>query len=268
MPLNLSPTQAEFNARGDGRFNKPFAEQLEFFRKKLNLSTEHYDDILAAAHDSAFVVAGAAKADLLDDLRKAVDQSIAEGKSIGWFRKEFDHIIEKRGWKGWTGSDTDAGYDWRTRVIYRTNIASSYAAGRWEQLNHPDLLKRRPYWKYIHNDSVTTPRPLHVSWSGIVLRYDDPWWETHFPPNGWGCRCRVTAVRGKEYKGESAPDNGNYTHEDRDGIEHNIPKGIDYGWDYAPGASSSTAQNDFVADKAGKLPGPLADDFSEEVEDS
>ena len=236
MPLNLSPTQLAFNARGDGTFNKPFQEQLDFFRQKLNLPTEHYDDILKSAHDRAFVVAGAAKADLLADLRTAVDQAIADGKSIQWFRKAFSTIVQKHGWEGWTGSDTKEGRDWRTRVIYKTNLSASYAAGRWQQLNDPDLLKSRPYWKYIHNDMVAHPRPLHQSWSGMVLKHDDPWWQTHFPPNGWGCRCRVTAVRASEYEGAEAPDEGVYVKEDRNGRRHVLPKGVDYGWNYAPGA--------------------------------
>jgi hypothetical protein len=235
MPLILSPTQIAFNARGDGKFNKPFQEQLAFFQQKLNLPTEHYDDILKSAHDRAFIVAGATKADLLTDLRNAVDKSIAEGKSIQWFRKEFAGIVQRHGWAGWTGSDTQAGRDWRTRVIYRTNLSASYAAGRWQQLNDPNLLKSRPYWKYVHNDTVAHPRPLHQSWSGLVLKHDDPWWQTHFPPNGWGCRCRVMAVGAHEYEGAKAPDEGVYVKVDRYGDRHVIPKGIDYGWDYAPG---------------------------------
>ena len=210
MGLKLSPTQVAFNARGDGKFNKPFAEQADFFRQKLNLPTERWDDIRNEAHDRAFVVAGAAKADLLNDLRSAVDSAIAEGKSIQWFRKEFDNIVAKNGWQGWTGEGTKAGRDWRTRVIYQTNLSASYAAGRYRQLTDPDLLKSRPFWKYVHNDTVRNPRPLHQSWSGTVLRYDDPFWETHFPPNGWGCRCRITAMRESEYKGHPPPDDGTY----------------------------------------------------------
>lgn len=266
MPLNLSPTQVAFNARGDGKFNKPFAEQADFFRQKLNLPTERYDDILKEAHDRAFVVAGAMKADLLDDLRQAVDRSIAEGKSIQWFRVEFAGIVQKHGWEGWTGSDTKAGRDWRTRVIYRTNLSASYAAGRWQQLNHPDLLKSRPYWKYIHNDTVRHPRPLHQSWSGTVLRYDDPFWQTHFPPNGWGCRCRITAVSESEYKGHPAPDDGTYIYKSKDGTEHVLPKGVDYGWDYAPGESVSQTLKPFVEAKFEALPKPIAKAFVQEAD--
>ncbi len=249
MSLNLSPTQLAFNARGDGSFNKPFQAQVAFFRSKLNLPTQHYDDILKSAHDRAFMVAGAMKADLLDDLRKAVDQAIEQGQSIGWFRQQFDSIVQKHGWEGWTGSDNAAGRAWRTRVIYQTNLSTSYAAGRWAQLHDPDLLSVRPYWKYVHSDAVSHPRPLHVSWHGLVLRYDDPWWQTHFPPNGWGCHCRIVPVKASEFKGDKAPIDGTYTKVDRFGQRHEIPKGIDYGFDYAPGSRQEVSLRTLVQEK-------------------
>lgn len=266
MPSKLTPTQAAFNARGDGKFHKPFTQQVDFFRQKLNLPTERYDDILKSAHDRAFVVAGAMKADLLNDLRQAVDGAIAEGQSIQWFRQQFADIVRKHGWEGWTGSDTKEGRDWRTRVIYQTNLSASYAAGRWQQLNDPDLLQLRPYWKYVHNDTVRHPRPLHQSWSGMVLRHDDPFWQTHFPPNGWGCRCRITAVGAREYKGHPPPDDGTYIYRSKDGVDHVLPKGIDYGWDYAPGASLDQSLKPFVENKAATLPKPLADAFTGDIE--
>lgn len=265
MPLILSPTQLAFNARGDGKFNKPFDEQLAFFRQKENLPTQYWDDILGAAHDRAFIVAGAAKADLLADFRGAVEKAIGEGKSIQAFRKEFDSIVEKHGWQGWTGSDTQAGRDWRTRVIYDTNMRTSYAAGRYAQLTDPDLLKNRPYWKYIHSDLVAHPRELHQSWNGAVLRYDDPWWRTHYPPNGFGCRCRVKAVTADEYHGHPAPDDGSYTKTVR-GESHILPKGVDYGWDYAPGASINVQTGNFIANKVASLPAELGGAFVADVD--
>lgn len=114
---------------------------------------------------------------------------------------------------------------------------TSTSIGRWAQLNDPDLLKLRPYWKYVHSDTVQHPRPLHLAWGNkpVVLPPDDPWWRTHFPPNGWGCRCRIVAVGAEEYRGAPAPDDGTWSKTDRYGVTHEIPKGIDYGWDHAPG---------------------------------
>lgn len=265
MPLKLSPTQVAFNTRGDGKFNKPFQEQLDFFRDKLNLPTERYDDVQKAAHDRAFMVAGAAKADLVSDLRGAVDKAIANGESIGKFRKRFDEIVQRNGWEGWTGSGSKKGRDWRTRVIYQTNLSTSYAAGRHKQLNDPDLASVRPYWQYIHNDTVQHPRPLHVSWSGLVLHKDDPWWQTHYPPNGWGCRCRVKAVRKSEFKSAKAPNDGTFTHIDSHGNKHEVPNGIDFGFDYAPGANTDTQLREFVQEKLIKHPPAISRALSRDV---
>lgn len=82
-------------------------------------------------------------------------------------------------------------------------IRLEYSAMRLEQLMHPDLLRSRPYWKYISN--ATMIEPCHTEWDGLVLHHDDPWWENHFPPNDDECRCRVTAVRPEEYTGQTAP---------------------------------------------------------------
>jgi hypothetical protein len=258
MPLNLSPTQLAFNARGDGKFNQTFQEQLDYLKQKLDLPTQRWDDILNEAHDRAFIVAGAAKADLLNDFHTAINQAVADGKSIGWFKKEFEAIVQKHGWEGWTGSDTKAGRDWRARVIYNTNIRASYAAGRYAQLTDPELLKARPYWKYIHNDTVAHPRPLHQSWNGTVLPYDDPFWSQHYPPNGFGCRCRITAVTAADYKGYPPPDDGTYTKVDKNGEIHTLPKGVDYGWGYTPGKSQVERIVAVQQQKDEGLPWPLA----------
>ena len=232
-------------------FNTPFAEQVNFFRQKLNLPTEHWDDILREAHDRAFVVAGAMKADLLADLNTAVGNAIAEGKSIGWFRKEFAAIVGKHGWQGWTGEGSPEGFAWRTKVIYSTNLSTSYAAGRYQQLADPDLLTLRPYWRYVHADGVANPRLQHVAWNGLTLPHDHPFWKTHFPPNGWGCHCSVRAVSKREYaKAEAAG-----LAEPPEGWESGA--GIAKGFDYAPGASVADELRGLVESKAATLPPPL-----------
>ena len=215
-----------------GAFGLTFAEQVDFFRKKINLPTEHWNDLLHEAHDRAFVVAGATKADLLADLNATVSQAIDKGTGLEAFRKGFRGIVAERGWHGWTGEGTKAGEAWRARVIWETNLLTSHAAGRHAQLTDPELLARRPYWRYIHSDGVLHPRPLHVSWNGLVLRHDHPFWQTHYPPNGWGCHCRVTAVE--------APSPGETTEPPSDwdtpNEETSQMPGIDKGWAYAPGA--------------------------------
>lgn len=231
-----------------------FQEQIDFFLAKLNLPSERWDDIRAAAHDRAFIVAGAQKADLLNDLRQAVEKSI-RGGSIGEFRKDFAAAVQKSGWSGWTGEGTKAGEAWRTRVIYQTNMATSYAAGRWKQLHDPELLQVRPFWRYIHSDSVLSPRPLHKAWgdAGLTLRHDHPFWRTHFPPNGWGCHCSVQAVRGPKTGDATQPPEG----WDAVDPKTDAPPGIDKGWAYAPGASTKTSLQSLIDDKLITLDAPI-----------
>lgn len=37
-------------------------------------------------------------------------------------------------------------------------------------------------------------REEHAQWDGITLPVDDTFWDTHFPPNDWNCRCDVRQV--------------------------------------------------------------------------
>ena len=235
-------------------FRQQFEEQIAFFRAKLNLPSARWDDILQAAHDRAFIVAGAQNADLLNDLRAAVDRSLAGG-SIGQFRKDFAAAVAKHGWTGWTGEGTQAGEAWRTRVIFQTNMASSYAAGRWQQLNNPELLKVCKFWRYVHSDNVMTARPQHKAWgdSGLTLRFDHPFWQTHFPPNGWGCMCRVVAVSAPAKDDASTPPEG----WDSVVAKTGSPPGIDKGWAYAPGANASTPLQALIDAKLFKLDAPI-----------
>lgn len=238
-------------------FGTPFAEQLAFFRKKLNLPSERWDDIERSAHDRAFIVAGAMKADLLEDLRQTVDKAIAGGEGLEVFRERFRELVEKYQWNGWTGQGTRAGEAWRTKVIYQTNMATSYAAGRYRQLTDPEFLTLRPYWRYVHADYVANPREQHLAWDGLTLPHDHPFWQTHFAPNGWGCQCRIVPVDGREYEkstaeGKTEPPVGWDARDDNG----NLP-GVARGFDYAPGAQVGASFKSLIDEKLIKLDAPI-----------
>lgn len=247
-------------------FNRPFKEQVDFFRQKINLPTERWDDIFKSAHDRAFIIAGVTKADLLESFRSEVDRAIEQGKSLQWFRGEFDRIVDQHGWTGWTGEGTKAGRDWRTRIIYQTNMSTNYAAGRWTQLNDPDLLKVRPYRTYVHADGIRHPRPHHVSWNGITLPHDDVFWQTHFTPNGWLCHCRIVAASARDFSAATIQGKGVKP----DGWNKTDPKtgelvGIDKGFGYAPGANATKPLRGFVQEKLIKYPPAIATALKKDI---
>jgi hypothetical protein len=238
-----------------GAFDLDFEEQIAFFRSKINLPTERYDDIKKSAHDRAFIVAGAAKADLLFDLRNAVDKAVTQHASLEDFRSEFRDIVTRHGWTGWTGEGTSAGEAWRTRIIWDTNLRTSYAAGRWNQLTSPEVRLALPYWRYVHGGS-NEPRPQHQHWGDIrlTLPVDHPFWQSHYPPNGWGCSCRVVGEAEIPDGAATSPPEGWDSLNSKTGA----PDGIDKGWDYALGEHVDTSLRSMVQDKLITYPPAIA----------
>lgn len=225
-------------------FNQPFQEAIDFLKQKTNLPTNGWRDILGRSHDRSFVVAGAIKDALLSDLRGAIGQALQGEMTLEQFRKAFDQIVARHGWTGWTGEGSEAGRAWRTRVIYETNLKTAHAAGRYRQMTDPDVVLVYRFWRYRHAYYRTPERarPEHqLVFDGKVLAWDDPWWETHYPPNGWNCSCGVETLTQDDLDDEGiTPDASpkityRKVRDPKTGELVDVPVGIDLGWDHAPG---------------------------------
>ncbi len=184
-------------------FNQPFHEQIAYFEQKRVKPTREWTDAMRGVHDRSFVIAGATDPAMLSEFQTALADAMQKGTTLETFRKDFDRIAARYGWsyKGERG--------WRTRVIFETNMRTSYMAGRLKQMRDPDVLKLRPIWQYRHGETrlPKSPREKHKAWHGLCLRHDDPFWDTHFPPNGWLCSCGVRTLSMRELKmlGKEAP---------------------------------------------------------------
>ena len=215
-----------------------FREQIDFLRQKRPMPTFFWTDALHGVHDRAFVIAGAIDTAMLEEFQAALIEAAEKGRTVDAFARDFDRIVAKYGWS-YRGERT-----WRIRTIFETNMRTSFMAGRLKQMRDPDVVRLRPYWQYIHGDSriPQNPRPVHLSWNGLVLMHDDPWWDVHFPPNDWLCSCgvRTLSKRDLDRLGKSGPDEA-----PKDPLLPVIDKatgqmvmqrrGIGQGWDYMPG---------------------------------
>ncbi|MFH2000266.1 MAG: phage minor head protein, partial [Planctomycetota bacterium] len=222
--------------------DQPFDLAIAFFRNKVKLPTERWDDLWKGMHSRAFVVAGAMKNELLEDLHAAVDKGIAQGTTLAQFRKDFDALVSKHGWS------YKGGRKWRSAIIFNTNLSVAYSSGHYQSMQ--DVKKTRPYWRYVPSSSKE-PRTDHMRWYNLILPADDPFWDTHYPPNDWGCKCGVTKHSGREVERlkqkyadgdypvqEHAPEIKTYQWEDKAGRVHDIPEGIGPGWNYNPGQAA------------------------------
>jgi len=220
----------------------PFEQAIQFFRAKLRLQqSAKWADMLHEQHTNAFTVAGAESDAILNSFYQATETAISQGTTLDDFRADFDQIVKANGWSH------NGSRNWRSRVIYQTNLSTAYAAGRYAQMTDPEVKRARPYWQYVHDDSVDHPRLDHLRWDGLTLEADDPWWDTHYPPNGWGCCCTVKTLSSRQLAalGKSGPDKApplemelKPLNTSKGRIEIEVPKGIDPGWGYRPGAGA------------------------------
>jgi hypothetical protein len=115
-------------------------------------------------------------------------------------------------------------------------------------------VKFRPYWQYVAVMDAHT-RPAHAAMNGLTFRYDDPFWEHFYPPNGFNCRCTVRALSKANLKdrGGVVSESGAYLREVWD-VDRNsgltAPVAVfklpsmpaagrtDMGWNYSPGRAA------------------------------
>ena len=217
----------------------PFTEAIDFYQSKIKLPSSGWTDIWQEQHSHAFVVAGATHDALVEDFYNAVAKA-KEAGGFAEFQKAFPEIVNKHGWAH-NGSP-----GWRSKIIYDTNVTQAFNAGREKQMQAVTHL--RPYGLYRHT-SIEHPRLAHKAWNGLILPLDDPWWDTHTPQNGWGCKCRkyslsrVEAEREWKKKGQDGPDQPPPIEWEERVVGKNgsnprtvrVPKGIDPGFAYNPG---------------------------------
>lgn len=172
---------------------------VDYLKAKGYNITWNWQEQLEEAHARAFTVAKATRAEILETLHQATTEAISQGISEREFIKNLEPKLREMGWWGkqvvvdslGRAEEVQLGSPRRLRTILRTNKLTAYHAARYaQQMANAD---EQPYWQYIAvRDSRT--RASHLALHGKIYRYDDPIWEVFYPPNDWGCRCRVRAL--------------------------------------------------------------------------
>ncbi|ELL1287589.1 minor capsid protein [Salmonella enterica] len=171
---------------------------IAYFTAKGFTPTQGWKDLQDEVHAVQFAVAGITKLDVLNDIHQGLAGALKNGTTLSQFQDELEPTLRR---KGWLGSGLVANDDgellgkqlmpYRLETIFRTNVQSAYAAGRYRWMM--STVKERPYWQYIAVMDDRT-RPAHAALNGRIFRWDDPIWQTLFPPNGYNCRCYVRAL--------------------------------------------------------------------------
>lgn len=74
------------------------------------------------------------------------------------------------------------------KTEYNQAIASSQMAGTWVNIQQDKDTLPLLMYDTVNDGRV---RDEHQALNQIIRPVDDIFWKTHYPPNGWGCRCGV-----------------------------------------------------------------------------
>jgi SPP1 gp7 family putative phage head morphogenesis protein len=229
---------------GNINFDKPFDEQLAYFRSKgFVFSPFSWEDVWQDAHAHAFTVARVTSMNILKDIRQALDDAMESGTTLKQFKNDLIPILEQKGWfappktkqtiEMPDGTKRKRLTGWRLDTIFGTNMAAAYNVGRYKQ--KMELAELRPYWQYMAVRDGSS-RPSHAKLHGTVYRYDHPFWDSWYPPNGFNCRCYVKSLDADDLADRNLTPETDLP-EDLSGD----PIKPDYGWDYNVGKAGLDA---------------------------
>jgi SPP1 gp7 family putative phage head morphogenesis protein len=160
----------------------PFDEAISYFVSKVPRLFEEIDDYTKASIERTFWVKQSTDKVVTEKMFTSLSKNIAEGGTLREWKKDIKAHLKKAG-------ISENGY--YLENVYRTNVQSSYNAGRFEQQQlTKDVFE---YWLYnaIEDDRTSE---ICSNLDGSVFKADDPIWNTIYPLNHFGCRSVVTVL--------------------------------------------------------------------------
>jgi hypothetical protein len=233
---------------------KPFRQAVDYQLNRVPGARKDFQTLSNEAKLRGFWVAGLERRDLIEAAYREATAFIAEGRTKQEFLDHLGEILDKQG--GTLLSST------RLELIAQNAFAVPYAAGRFSQLDDPDIVSERPYLQYPLGPHDSHTSQICLALEGFVARYDDPVWKRIFPPNHHHERhlqvVSLTAQQAEETgKVYASPAGGQYPMIEGQTI---LP---DPGWDFSPGLLTADDRALVQAAQAigAELPAKVAADY-------
>ena len=167
------------------RKDMTFEEAADYFKQRIPVSATVFYTIAEEYRSLAFTVSGYTKTKILKRFYDELLVALEEGSTLQEFKESMSDFLEAEGDEGLSPVHAE--------LIFRTNIQTAYNVGHYRRMTDPAVMELRPYWRYDAVDDTHT-RPTHLEMNGRVFPADSPVWDVWFPPNGFKCRCTVTAL--------------------------------------------------------------------------
>ena len=210
-------------------FDVKFIEAIAYaLNREIVLPGNYYNVMTPIQRQQAVSIAGLAQTEQIKHVMGLVNEQLVDGGTFA----DFQNAVK--------AGDIDINLpNHRLNNIFRTNIQGAYGRGRWyqQQANKDE----RPY---LMRDGINDirQRPAHKVLSGVVRHIDDPFWQRHYAPDGYRCRCIMRSLTKSqaESKGITVDDD-----------LPNVPN--DEGWIGGTPAQYTGNMNKLVNDKIAEL---------------
>ena len=172
----------------------PHAEAVDFIKSKPVVSREVFDNLLPDLRARAFLITGIESANVVQGIRDRIADIPA---GANWDDVKKDIVADLH---PFLANDDDPdnmiAAERRAELLMRMHGFQAYQAAQYNVMERQkDVF---PYWRYqtMEDDRV---RPEHAALDGIVLPADHEFWQHHYPPWNFGCRCQVIPVSQSDY---------------------------------------------------------------------
>ena len=163
-------------ATATASFSVQFIEAIAYaLNRNVVLPDNYYKVMTPIQRQQAVSIAGLAQTEQIKHVMGLVNEQLIDGGTFVDFQKAV------------LAGDININLPaHRLDNIFRTNIQGAYGRGRWYQQQENKV--ERPY---LMRDGINDirQRPAHKVLDGVVRHIDDPFWQQHYAPSGYRCRC-------------------------------------------------------------------------------
>jgi len=170
----------------------PHREAAETIRSKPILAKRVFDQLLPELRNRAFTVTGIESANALQTLREQI-AGLPEGVRWDDAKQEIVDTLSPI---------LGDGAESRATLLLRAHGFQAFNASTWKLAQEDDETTHLQYLA-TEDDRV---RDSHLALNGIILPKNDPFWDLHYPPWEWNCRCRVRTMSADQVSDERHED--------------------------------------------------------------
>jgi SPP1 gp7 family putative phage head morphogenesis protein len=159
----------------------PHEEAIATIASKPVVTKAVFDQLLPELRNRVFTVTGIEAANVLQSLR---DQIATLPAGENWEDVRGGLVDDLAPYLGEEGAQQ------RATLLLRTHGFQAFQAANWRLAQEDDDTTHLQYLA-TEDDKV---RDSHLALNGVILPKNDPFWNEHYPPWEWNCRCRVRSM--------------------------------------------------------------------------